>query len=382
MKNIFSLITLSVFFIFLFSACEEDNDLVFTADPSEEGISFTNTLSANYLLSEDTEDNLAERFVWDMADFDAPTNVNYDLQASLSSSLDSFDLIGTTTESNLSITVSQLLDYAERLGLDNDPNTTDVAGNPNNTGIVHFRVRAYAGAGTGNNTEMLSDVISLNMVVIEQVATGVCDGVFALGDALVDAQWEWATALNISCEADVLTTKVNLTNGTFRFFEIEFDWASGLNYPYFINEGFTIDANFEDAMDGDNNFRFIGTPGIYELVIDRNAKTLTLEESAPFWLLGDATPDGWNWGTATMTVEASVDIWSATLEFNTGVFRFFSVQDDWGSGLNYPYFIDEGYTIDTNFEDAVDGDNNFSFIGTPGTYTITVNAIDKTIVLN
>ena len=205
---------------------------------------------------------------------------------------------------------------------------------------------------------------------------------FALGDALVDAQWDWNTALNIFCEADIITTKVNLTNGTFRFFETEFDWGSGLNYPSFINEGFTIDANFEDAMDGDNNFRFIGSPGIYELVIDRNTKAITLEESGPLWLLGDATPDDWDWGTAISATETSVNIWSATLAFNTGIFRFFNVQDDWGSGLNYPYFIDEGYTIDANFEDAEDGDNNFRFIGTPDTYTITVNAIDKTIVLN
>ncbi|MEN0002519.1 MAG: SusF/SusE family outer membrane protein [Bacteroidota bacterium] len=382
MKNIFSLFLLSVFSIFLFTACEEDDDLIFIAVPSEEGVAFINTFSSNYLLSQETEDNLAERFVWNQADFGAPTNVNYDLQASLSSSFDVFDLIGTTTETNFSISIGQLMDYAALLGLDDDPATTDVDGNPNNTGTIYFRLRAYAGAGTGNNTEMVSAIISLNVEVIEQVATGVCAGVFALGDALVDAQWEWSTAINIACELDVLTTKVNLTNGTFRFFTTEFDWASSLNYPYFIGEGYTIDANFEDAMDGDNNFRFIGTPGIYEIVIDRNARTITLEESGPLWILGDATPDGWNWGTATPATENTVDVWSATLAINNGTFRFFNIQDDWGSGLNYPYFIGEGYTIDENFEDAEDGDNNFRFIGTPGTYTITVNAIDKTITLN
>ncbi|MFK7981937.1 MAG: SusF/SusE family outer membrane protein [Saprospiraceae bacterium] len=382
MKNIVSLISLFVFSVFLFTACEEDNNLMFVATSSEEGVNFTNTLAANYLLSNDTKDNLAERFVWNMVNFGAPTNVNYDLQASLSSTFDAFDLIGSTTETNLSITVGQLMDYATNLGLDDDPTTTNTDGSSNNTGTVYFRLRAYAGAGTGNNTEIISDVISLNIEIIEQVITGACDGVFALGDALVDAQWDWSTAINMACESDILTTKFNLTNGTFRFFEIEFDWASGLNYPYFIDEGYTIDTNFEDAEDADNNFRFIGTPGFHEMVIDRNTKTISLVESGPLWILGDATPDSWDWGAATVATENPANVWSTTLDFNAGTFRFFNVQDDWGSGLNYPHFINEGFTIDTNFEDAEDGDNNFRFIGTPGTYTIIINTIDKTIVLN
>ena len=40
------------------------------------------------------------------------------------------------------------------------------------------------------------------------------------------------------------------------------------------NGGF---ANFEDAMDGDNNFRFIGTTGQYYTTIDTVNKTITLE---------------------------------------------------------------------------------------------------------
>ena len=73
--------------------------------------------------------------------------------------------------------IGQLLDYAEGLSLDDDPVTTNADGTPNNTGTVYFRIRAYAGAGTGNNTEIISDIINLNLSVIEQVPTGICDGV-------------------------------------------------------------------------------------------------------------------------------------------------------------------------------------------------------------
>ena len=62
-------------------------------------------------------------------------------------------------------------------------------------------------------------------------------------------------------------------------------------------------------------------------------------------------------------------------------FRFFTTATDWGSGQNFPFFADAGYTIDANFEDAGDGDNNFKFIGTTGQYYTTIDTVNKTIVL-
>src|SRR5690606_34706112 len=148
----------------------------------------------------------------------------------------------------------------------------------------------------------------------------------------------------------------------------EGDWDSGLNYPYFADEGYTIDDQLENANDGDSNFAFVGTPGIYEITVDDNAKTITLNPSTPLFLLGDAVPGGWDWTAPVQAVETSVHVWTATLEFNPGTFRFFTAQNDWSSGLNYPYFEDLGYTIDANFANAEDGDSNFEFLGTPGTY--------------
>ncbi|MCB0593511.1 MAG: hypothetical protein H6557_15550 [Lewinellaceae bacterium] len=50
--------------------------------------------------------------------------------------------------------------------------------------------------------------------------------------------------------------------------------------------------------------------------------------------------------------------------------------------MNYPYFVEQGYAIDARLEDAADGDNNFRFTGSPETYAITANGVDKTIALN
>ncbi|MEL6672443.1 MAG: SusF/SusE family outer membrane protein [Bacteroidota bacterium] len=380
-KLLFILLSLGT--LWTFEACEEPNVLEFIAKPDPDGVAFINSFSDVYLLSQETADNIAERFLWDSADFDVPTNVTYELQGSIDPVFANFDLVGSTNATNLVITVDQLLDFAGALGLDDDPNTTDSLGNANNSGTVYFRLRAYAGSGTGaNSLETLSDIISIDIEVVEKIGTGGgCDPIYVVGAAAVDAGWDWSTPIVFDCENNVYASKIKLTNETFRFFSTEGDWASGLNYPYFVGEGYTIDSDFEDAADGDNNFRFTGTPGIYLLTVDDNAKTITLEESGSLFLVGAATPGGWDWGNPTEAAQIEVDVWQATLAFSNETFRFFTIRDDWASGLNYPFYENEGYTIDSNFANAQDGDSNFSFIGTPGTYTITVNATDLTITL-
>lgn len=380
-KIFFSILAFSL--VLFFQACEEDNELIFIAKPPAEGVSFTNTFLAEYLLSEDTKDNIAERFVWNPANFGAPTNVAYDVQASIDPNFATFDLLGTSSVTNLAVTVKQLLKYAEDLGLDDDPNTTDANGNPNNTGTVYFRLRAYAGAGTGNNTEVLSNPQALNIRWLEQAdPSGACASIYVVGAAAVDAGWNWNSPIVFNCSNKVNTAKINLTNETFRFFTTEGDWGSGLNYPYYEGEGYTIDALLENAHDGDSNFRFIGEPGIYVVVVDDNAKTITLTPSGPLYLVGAATPGGWAWDAPTIAPEVRVNVWQTTVALTNETFRFFTVRNDWSSGLNYPYYEEEDYTIDPRLENGMDGDSNFRFIGTPGTYTITVNANDKTITLD
>ena len=63
-------------------------------------------------------------------------------------------------------------------------------------------------------------------------------------------------------------------------------------------------------------------------------------------------------------------------------FRFFTTATDWGSGLNYPYFEDAGFTIDSRFEKNNDDDSNFLFTGDSGFYNLTVDMINKTITLS
>lgn len=215
------------------------------------------------------------------------------------------------------------------------------------------------------------------------------DQLWGVGAALVNTGWDWASPAKFRCTGTgTYEGNVELTNDAFRFFTTKDDWGSGRNYPYYANDGYTIDANFEDALDGDNNFRFTGTPGVYFLSIDTVNKTITLEaekidcEFPQLYLVGAGVPDaGWDWTTPVQFDCVGKGLYQAQVNFANDAFRFFTANGDWGSGRNFPYYINEGYTIDASFEDALDGDNNFRFVGTPGTYTLTMDTIAKTITV-
>ena len=215
------------------------------------------------------------------------------------------------------------------------------------------------------------------------------DQLWVVGAGAVDAGWGWTSPIKISCTGTgVYQGNINLKNDAFRFFTAEGDWGSGRNYPYYENEGYTIDSNLVNADDGDKNFKFVGTPGEYGLTIDTVNKTITLGATISLcdldqlWLVGAGVPDaGWGWASPVSLPCTGAGIYSGQVTFANGAFRFFTKKDDWGSGLNYPHYEGEGYTIDANFKNADDGDKNFEFIGTPGAFTLTVDTVNKTITI-
>ena len=147
------------------NACSSDDDVVFVAQPDPEGIAFTNSFNQTYILTPATTGNVAERFVWNLVDFSAPTNITYELQGSTTSDFASFDVLGETTGNNLAVSVEQLMSLAEDAGLDADPETEAL-----NTGQIYFRVRAYAGSDGGNPLDASSEIASITVVLPE--ATG------------------------------------------------------------------------------------------------------------------------------------------------------------------------------------------------------------------
>lgn len=368
------------------NSCDDNEAPFFVAAPSGDGISFINTFASEYLLSEAIEDNIADRFIWGEADFGTETNITYELQGSIDATFASFEEVGSTNETNLPILVSQLLGFAKQLGLDDDPATTQPGSDlPNNTGQIYFRLRAYLGTGGSNTEEMFSDIQSVNINWIETITeSDACPSIFAVGEALTDIGWNFSPDGEVFCQNDILQRKFRFTNGTnFRFFEESGVWTSGLGYNYYIGEGYTIDTNLEAVDDGDDNFVFVGESGIYTITINNIEKTIVVTPSGSLWAVGGAVPGGWGFNDDTVEfVESAPDIWSASITLSNDIFRFFQTFNVWDTNNNYAYYYDESYTIDANFENDGSGDANFKFIGTPGTYILTIDAVNKTITLN
>lgn len=376
-KLIFSILLISNALIF--TSCTDDKP-IFIADLVSEKIAFTNNFATEYLLSKETKNNIADRFIWNTPILGV--NSEYEIQAAINESFTKPVSIGVSKQTNMVVLVSQLLDLAEQLGLDEDPKTTNVAGKPNNTGVIYFRVKSKIGNGGAGTEEIISTIQIINIKLIEKVAASTaCNPVWVVGDAIKNVGWNFTLASK--CALDVQRVKIAFLKGKFRLFTAENDWATGLSYKYYKDKGFVIDARLESEGAGDFNFVFVGTPGIFELVVDSVKKTIVLNPSGSLWAVGDATPGGWNFaGGETEIVETTPDIWQATFKFSAGVFRFFETRGQWDINNNYKHYADLGYIIDAKLQSDGSGDSNFKFVGTPGNYTVTINAIDKTIKLN
>jgi starch-binding outer membrane protein SusE/F len=170
-------------------------------------------------------------------------------------------------------------------------------------------------------------------------------------------------------------TNFTTTNETFRFFA-QADWGpTSYNYPYFT----TVDPVFENANDGDKNFRFLGNPGSYKVTVNLNEKTVTVGEPVlPKLFMMGAALNGWGpWNSKEVEMTyVSPGVYTATATFTANeAFRFFA-QRDWGpTSYNYPYFT----TVDALFANANDGDSNLKYVGTTGSVNIRVNLNTKVV---
>jgi hypothetical protein len=333
---------------------------------------------AIYVLSPGNESLQADRFVWTKANYNGDVVINYTLEIDNSGGDFSTpqSLGGTVGDLQLSVNEGTLNLACLNLGA-----TPFVANN--------FDVRIVSDAN--GFSPMASNVISIT------VTPSGCLGQYAVGAGIPSAGWGWNSPLTLNCDNNVLTAKTDLINDAFRFFTTEGDWDSGRNFPYYQGLGYVFSSVLINAGDGDNNFTFTGTPGSYRLKIDENKKTITVARSTvssgleptSTWLVGAATPGGWSWSddSETELPLISDNIYEVPVTLTSGEsFRVFLGNDggdSWGLGdRNYPWYVNEGYTISAELENALDGDSNFRYTGPSGMRILKIDATAKTITLN
>lgn len=340
--NIFALCFIALSFI----ACEEEDEFTFIASPEQiADFTFTNSISENYLLSPLVADNPAERFVWNEADFDVQTPVNYELQGAVTEDFNNPTTLADITGTDYSVTVGSMLSLANEAGLDNDPDTEEAP----NTGMLYFRVRAYVGADAGNVVEQFSDMLTLNVELVENTSEEVdLSTTWGLvGDATVNG-WNgpdvpmWKTDLS-GVDNQIYVAYTTLTDGEMKFRENN-DWGNN----YGGADGILVagGANIEV------------TAGTYRIIANLADLTYSLEEYS-WGIVGDATPNGWDGPDVQLSYNGENNTWVAENVTLTDGEMKFRLNNDWGTN----YGGSDGTLANGGANIAV----------TAGTYTITVD---------
>jgi len=347
MKNIYKIIVSLLVIVGVFSCNETDN---FSIDPVQSNfkIEIPNS-GTNIILDRTNPSNQALTITWS----DTQSNGNpYNIEFAKSGTdfAESFPA-GTANNNNFTFTVEELNTFL-----------VDVVRIPQ-TQESQVDIRVVAANGETSNTV----TVAVTPFIIE-VTQLFLNGTFTNWDP---------------------TQAIAMDSSEFNIFTINMDLADGDEFNFIPSN--TSDAIVWQLLDPNLNdlTKFGGvnisgySAGNYDITVNLNDNTFSIVEivfPTELFMVGAGVPDaGWGWSSPVTMTLVSTDVFEVTTNFISDSFRFFTVNGDWGSGLNYPYWIANGYTIDANFEDALDGDNNFRFIGTPGVYKITVDGVNKTI---
>ena len=373
MKTIlkFSKLLLFTFLIVNISSCEKEDYLIFTAINQKE-VKFQNEFQDVYKISQQTSNNISERLVWNAPDFDAPTTVTYVVDISTNSDFSTIDMSsGDTSNNHLGLKVSSMLEFAETLGLDDDPSTTFSDGSPNNTGMVYARVTAYAGTSSSgaNQSSTVSKTASMNIEVLENV--GACtDAALSNWGLVGSAVNGWGGTNRGFAAGNDVPFLSNGQDGMFRAvatlydgeFKIREDNAWGLNYG----------DNGADGTLEQNGANITISAGHYIIDFDAVNFTITITPAGTVWgVVGSATLNGWG---------AAEDVKLMPDPCNDGVyivkdvvlkdgFIKFRQDDAWGVNLG-----DNGADGTTD----AGGDN---IAVTAGTYDMTLDTVNGTYTL-
>lgn len=373
MKTIlkFSKLLLFTFLIVNISSCEKEDYLIFTAINQKE-VKFQNEFQDVYKISAQTSNNISERLVWNAPDFDAPTTVTYVVEFSINSDFSTIDMSsGDTSNNHLGVKVSSMLEFAETLGLDDDPNTTFSDGSPNNTGMVYARVTAYAGTSSSgaNQSSTVSKTASMNIEVLENV--GACtDAALSNWGLVGSAVNGWGGTNRGFAAGNDVPFLSNGQDGMFRAvatlydgeFKIREDNAWGLNYG----------DNGADGTLEQNGANIAISAGHYVIDFDAVNFTITITPAETVWgVVGSATLNGWG---------AAEDVKLVPDPCNDGVYIIKDVvltdgeikfrQDDaWGVNLG-----------DDNADGTTEA-NGANIAVSAGTYDMTLDTVNGTYTL-
>ncbi len=278
---------------------------------------------------------------------------------------------GDTSNIHYGVRVSDLIDIAVGLGLDEDPSTNNADGTPNTTATLYARVKAFAGSSSdGANASMIvSSGAMMNIEMIE-VAAACTEAELSTWGLVGSAVNAWGGEnRGFSAGNDVpfvsngteglYTTALYMSAGEFKIRQ-DNDW--GVNYGDTGADG-TLEAG------GDN---ITIAAGNYYVDFNATDLTITVTPADPVWgIVGSATLNGW--GDAP-------DVKMIPDPCNDGVYIVYDVvlidgemkfraDDDWGNNLG-----DDG-------ADGTTEGNGANIAVSAGTYNITLDTVNNTYTI-
>jgi len=159
-----------------------------------------------------------------------------------------------------------------------------------------------------------------------------------------------------------------------------------------------VNGGFVEKEENSVDIRIKATVGIgaeaqYSNFYTFKATPYHVPLASSHWLVGAATPGGWSWDGDAETefplVVGKTNVYQVTVVLKSGeAFREFLSNDftsggNWGAdnSHNFEYYANAGYTIDSELENANDGDKNFKYTGPTGSRVLTIDNGAKTITL-
>lgn len=338
----------------LFWACSEDDDspVIIASDAP---VITAPTSGNSYTLTEENAAEQADRFVWNKANFNVPTQVNYSLQADLTGNdFQSPEILGETTATQLEVSVEHLNNTALALGL-----------SPEETATLQLRVTASVNDDFENLT---SEAIDINVTPYSTEAPGpsylwVPGGFQAAGG--YGGDWSPAEAPQLISSASSAA---------------EFE-----GYVYFAGDAeykFTAAPEWGNGEYGDggsgtlllNDGPNLSAPaGYYRIQVNTETLTYTLLDT-DWAVIGDAIPGNTWENDVDMTYDADSKTWKITTDLQAGELKF-RANDSWD--LDYGDDDADGSLEQGGTNIAIASGGNYTItldLSTPGAYTYTVTA--------
>ncbi|GAB3307799.1 hypothetical protein GCM10027348_39160 [Hymenobacter tenuis] len=232
----------------------------------------------------------------------------------------------------------------------------------------------------GQKTPMYSNVLVVSATPYESKIS-----LWIVGDA-TPRGWDIDNAAPLqqsALDATEYTFNEVLNAGEFKIATAR-DWGAPFYRPTTATPSLSSTEVQLSAGDPDYKWR-ITTAGAYKITLNTRTMTIKIVPFTPYanlWLVGDATPAGWDIDNPTpLTATANPYIFTYSGPLKAGEFKIPTKKGDWGGDFFMPLINGQPLT-DTGMDFVPGGSPDKKWkVATAGNYTITLDQLHETILI-